>query len=436
MTVSDQADDGAGPDDAGGDGDPGEPGVSGASRTFRLPRVRRAPGPPADPAGPSGRRLLELLGEINHLEARFAAELAEFDTSGEWRLDGAASVQGWLRHHGRMTGPAASSRVKAARRLPELPTTAEAFAAGEISRDHVNVIVAGTELTEGLDGTTTVDADAVADAVAAGERIFADAARQMDPANLREATVHFRHAVEPQIVVSDEIDAVSRRHLHMSQSLDGRYHLRGEFDAEGGAIIRTALDSLMPAVADTHDTPRRDRFHTPPRSTSRRLADALVATCWKALDSGRLPATGGERPHLSVIVDLETLQRRAGVPAAELENGVALSGEAARRLACDAGVTRIITDGASQPLDIGRKTATVPTHIRRALVVRDGGCAWPGCDRPPGWCDAHHIVHWANGGTTSAQNCVLLCRTHHSRVHEHRWTVTLTAHGQLEVKPP
>ncbi|MEZ5169927.1 MAG: HNH endonuclease signature motif containing protein [Acidimicrobiia bacterium] len=79
-----------------------------------------------------------------------------------------------------------------------------------------------------------------------------------------------------------------------------------------------------------------------------------------------------------------------------------------------------------------------PTHIRRALVVRDSGCAWPGCDRPPlqGNLNAHHIVHWAHGGTTSTENCVLLGRTHHSRVHEHRWSVKLTTDGRLEVKPP
>lgn len=400
----------------------------------RVPRVRRTPAPPAVPAGPLGQKLLDLQGEINRLEARFVARLREFDRSEEWKLDGMASPQAWLRYHGRMTGPAASSRVKVARRLVELPRTTEAFDEGVISRDHVAVIVSGTELTDGLDGSTRVDRAEIEQAIAAGEEIFVDSAREMDPSNLRRVATHFRHAVEPQVVVADEVESVARRTLHMSKSLDGRFHLKGEFDVEGGTVIKTALDSLM--APDGNDGEVADTADRPPRSASRRRADALVATCEKALSTGELPSTGGERPHVSVVVDLETLTRLAGVPAAELEDGSPLSGEAARRLACDAGVVRVVTDGVSQPLDVGRKMSTVPAYIRRALVVRDGGCAWPGCDRPPGRTDAHHIVHWAHGGDTCVENLVLLCRAHHTKVHEHRWTVKLTGDGRLDVKPP
>ncbi|MEZ5171343.1 MAG: DUF222 domain-containing protein [Acidimicrobiia bacterium] len=271
------------------------------------------------PAGPLGQKLLDLQGEINRLEARFVARLREFDRSGEWKLDGMASPQAWLRHHGRMTGPAASSRVKVARRLVELPRTTEAFDEGVISRDHVAVIVSGTELTDGLDGSTRVDRAEIEQAIAAGEEIFVDSAREMDPSNLRRVATHFRHAVEPQVVVADEVESVARRSLHMSQSLDGRFHLKGEFDVEGGTIVRTALDSLM--VPGGTDSEVADPADTPPRSASRRRADALVATCEKALSTGELPSTGGERPQVSVVVDLETLTRLAGVPAAELEDG-------------------------------------------------------------------------------------------------------------------
>lgn len=386
-------------------------------------------------AGRLGRKLLDVQADINRLEARFAATLREFDTSGEWKADGAVSAQAWLRYHGRMTGPAASSRVKAARRLQDLPATTDAFESGEISRDHVTVIVQGTELTDGLDGSTRVDTDMVADAVAAGERIFVDAAREMDPTNLRRVATHFRHAVEPEIVVAAEVESVSRRSLHMSESIDGRFHVRGEFDSEGGTIVKTALDALM-APGDVDDGRPADSVDTPPRSASRRRADSLIDLCNAALQHGDVPAAGGVRPHLSVILDVETLEGRAGTPAAEYESGVPLSGQAARRLACDAGVTRIITDAASRPLDIGRTTPTVPAYMRRALVARDRGCAWPGCDRPPGWTDAHHIIHWAHGGDTSVDNLVLLCRPHHTKVHEHHWTAKLTADGVLEVRPP
>src|SRR5207237_9722099 len=85
----------------------------------------------------------------------------------------------------------------------------------------------------------------------------------------------------------------------------------------------------------------------------------------------------------------------------------------ARRWACDATVSRVVTMGKSEPLDIGRRTPTVPVPLRRAVVVRDRRCRFPGCDRPPPWCDAHHIVHWVDGGATALANLMLLCRRHH-----------------------
>jgi hypothetical protein len=129
------------------------------------------------------------------------------------------------------------------------------------------------------------------------------------------------------------------------------------------------------------------------------------------------------QPRVTVGVDLEALERRAGptlvrrVRADGAELG-RLSAETLRRIACDAGVTRVVTDGESAPLDVGRTTRVVPPALWRALVVRDGGCVDPGCDRPPGWCDAHHRVHWVDGGATSLDNLELRCRRHHRAVHE------------------
>jgi hypothetical protein len=125
----------------------------------------------------------------------------------------------------------------------------------------------------------------------------------------------------------------------------------------------------------------------------------------------------GERPHVVVTVDLESLRGRLG-KRSELADTGPITPETARRLACDAGVSRIITMGASEPLDVGRKSPVVPAGMRRALVLRDGGCSFPGCGRPQTWCDAHHVTHWADGGETALGNLVLLCRPHHRAVHE------------------
>ena len=93
---------------------------------------------------------------------------------------------------------------------------------------------------------------------------------------------------------------------------------------------------------------------------------------------------------------------------------------------CDGEITRLILDPDSRPLDIGRATRTIPVHLRHALNVRDRGCVIPGCDRPTGWCHAHHVKHWADGGSTSVDNLVLLCARHHTELHLGHWHITIT----------
>ena len=110
----------------------------------------------------------------------------------------------------------------------------------------------------------------------------------------------------------------------------------------------------------------------------------------------------------------------------------------AQRIACDADIWRIILDPTTgQPLDVGRSHRLVPHWIRRALHARDRGCRWPGCTTPPQWCDAHHRHPWADGGRTSVEDCILLCRWHHSRVHEAGWSIHLNHHtGEVHITRP
>jgi hypothetical protein len=124
----------------------------------------------------------------------------------------------------------------------------------------------------------------------------------------------------------------------------------------------------------------------------------------------------GERPHVLVRVDWSTLA--AGTGTARVGDTGSITAEDARRVACDASVSQIIIRGRSEPLDVGRRSPVVSPTLRRAVVARDGDCRFPGCDRPDRWCDAHHVMHWPDGGTTALSNLVLLCRRHHRLVHD------------------
>jgi hypothetical protein len=112
----------------------------------------------------------------------------------------------------------------------------------------------------------------------------------------------------------------------------------------------------------------------------------------------------------------------------------ALAPETARRLGCDTSVVPILSSG-GETLSVGRKTRSIPPHIRRALDSRDGGCRFPGCENRR-WVDAHHIHHWAKGGETSLDNLVVLCRHHHRLVHEGGFSVRRPPTGELEIRRP
>jgi hypothetical protein len=132
---------------------------------------------------------------------------------------------------------------------------------------------------------------------------------------------------------------------------------------------------------------------------------------------------------------LETLERRLGAPGATLDWSGPVSAATARRLACDARVIPVLLGSSGEPLDVGRASYPVTTAIWRALVARDGGCSFAGCDRPPEWTEAHHRIHWEDGGETSLQNCCLLCDHHHRVVHHHGWEVQLID-GVIHAVPP
>jgi hypothetical protein len=119
-----------------------------------------------------------------------------------------------------------------------------------------------------------------------------------------------------------------------------------------------------------------------------------------------------------------------------LDTGLLLTPATVRRLACDAMLLPVVLGGQSQVLDLGLVRRLFTGPVRRALVVRDGGCAFPGCDRPPRWCDAHHVEHWAHGGRTSVANGVLLCGHHHRVIHKNEWQVRIGADSLPEFIPP
>ena len=199
--------------------------------------------------------------------------------------------------------------------------------------------------------------------------------------------------------------------------------LRGRLTPEGAAIVQAAIDPLCsPAAGDD-------------RSAEQRRADALVDVCRLALATTNLPANGGDRPQVFVGVDFDVMKRELGLGT--LPSGDRVPPETVRRMACAAGLIPLTLNSTGQPLDIGRQTRVVPASIRRAMLIRDRACAFPGCDRDARWADAHHLRHWSQGGPTSLENLVLLCSYHHGEIHRpDGWTVFMDTDSYPTFIPP
>jgi hypothetical protein len=337
----------------------------------------------------------ELQRVVELLEVERLRRLAEIDRRRLFERDGHLSAASWLATRFKVTWGTAREHVRIARGLEEMPETRRALDEGEISMSAVRLLV------------TARDTDP--SAFERSEGTLVEAARIHSMNDLRRVVSYWRQAVERELALEGEEKVRAQRRLHASVSLLGMVRVDGNLDPETGETFLTALGAVL-------DSEARSRGGDDERTPAQRRADALAEICRQWLDRSDRPNVAGERPHVTVTVGAEALR---GEPAvSQLDHVGPVDPEMARRIACDASVMRVVMAGRSEPLDVGRRTPVVPPPMRRAVIVRDRHCRFPGCDRPYRWCDAHHVVHWTDGGPTAVQNLLLLCRRHHRMVHD------------------
>jgi hypothetical protein len=346
---------------------------------------------------------------IDRTEAISADATRRFEKAGGYKADGFVDLVAWLRVNGKLSGSAAAERVEVAHQLKELPRTEEALSRGEIGYQHA-VTMARTAQNLG------------AAQVRKAEPTLLKAAETMDPGQFVSVAKNFEHQVDAQAALAEANRAHERRYLRIGQPQNGLVRIDGLLDAEGGAIVRTALEPLAKPTKNDSRTPEQ------------RLVDALVERC-QSRNGGAHPDGAGPRPQVIIKASLDTLAGIEGAPAAELEWGGTVPAETLRRIACDSAITRI-TGLAELQQEITHAGRSIPPSTRRALVARDHDCVFPGCDRPAPWCDGHHLIFWGDGGPTRLDNLGLVCRTHHRRVHEEGWTLRREKDGRWVATPP
>ncbi|MGH2572968.1 MAG: DUF222 domain-containing protein [Actinomycetota bacterium] len=338
----------------------------------------------------------ELQRAAELLDVERLRRLAEIERRTIFQRDGHLSAASWLASTFKVAWGTAREQLRIARALEEMPESRRALEEGELSMSAVRVLVAAR--------------DADREAFRESETTLVEAARIHSMQDLQRVAAYWRQAVERDYALDSDEKVRAQRRLHASVTFLGMVRVDGNLDPETGETLLTALRAVL-------DAESRSSSQGDDRTQTQRRADALGEICRQWLDLAERPNVGGEKPHVTVTVDADTL-RDAGTVRSELDHVGPVQPAVAKRLSCDASVRRVVMAGPSEPLDVGRRTPVIPPAMRRAVIVRDRHCRFAGCDRPHTWCDAHHVVHWADGGPTALPNLVLLCRRHHRLVHQ------------------
>jgi hypothetical protein len=353
-------------------------------------------------------RITELAAHLNAANRRWLALIAEFDRRKGWSDGLTQSCAHWLNWKCGIDMGAAREKVRVSHALEQLPSIGAAMGRGELSYSKVRAL-------------TRV-------ACPATEQLLLMIALHGTAHHVETIVRQFRR-VQESAEMTREARQHANRQLTYSYDDDGSLVLKARLPAETGAIVLGALEAAMRDLPLPNDLegdvdvsagtskPGNSATLLDDRPTySARRADALGLLAESFLKLGPAALNGGERNHIVMHVDADALQARES-GRCELDDGPAIPVETARRLSCDASVVRILENGDGEPLDVGRRTRTIPSALRRALKSRDQGCVFPGCTHKR-YVDGHHIHHWAEGGETKLSNLVSLCRTHHRAVHE------------------
>jgi len=400
------------------------------SHPHPIGEYRRWPDPSRQTElGRLGDEITELAAHIHAATFQLLELIGEFNERGGWEMEGCNSCAHWLNWKCGMNAGAAREKVRVARALPELPKISAAFSEGRISYSKVRAM-------------TRV-------ATRKNEDYLLMIARHGTAAHVERLVGNYR-----RLKRFEALEAENRRHAHRELSWfrdeDDMWIFKGRFSPEQGALIASALERAMaemfeeqkrePTDVSAETPPGVDPHQPLPEPVATRRADALERVAEEYLAQAETSRcghrrSGGDRYMVHIHTEVDTLKSNGTGAESELEGGSNVSAETSRRMACDASAVQWRETPAGEPLSVGRRTRTIPPAIRRALKRRDGGCRFPGCTCER-FVDAHHIRHWADGGETSMDNLVLLCRRHHRLMHEGGFGIQSEPSGKIEFTYP
>ncbi len=360
-----------------------------------------------------GRRDSELIEGLQGLHAELCSRqrtilriIAELDERRLWRDDGCRDMAQWLSGQLGISAWIAGRWVTASHAIPTLPLISQALESGRLCLDKV------VELCRFATPETE-------------QELIAWARRVSVAAVKHKADVFNR----PEI---DEVRSAERARFLRWWWNEGGASLGFEGllpAAEGAALVKAlqrAAERLPESLPEEEHTSGSDVPLSAQDRREQQAADALCALSSQAIASDQ----DADRATVVVHATIESL----GLGEAEIEEGLGLHPDIARRLSCDARLQFVLTDEEGNALGIGRVSRNVPRWLHRQLLRRDHGCTFPGCGTKM-FLKAHHIWHWELGGPTDYDNLVLVCTVHHKLVHELGWNVCLQGTVAVWYKP-
>ena len=351
------------------------------------------------------RAIVNLSSRINAETYELLVLIREFDERAGWLKWGLGNCAEWLHYRCDLSMNAAREKVRVAHALKTLPNVAAAFATGELSYSKVRAMTRAV-------GTHNQD-DLLSFAL------------KTTTARVEERCRELRCGTADSL--SSAQRAFASRSLRIHRNADrGTMSITVELPLETGELVEKALDKArddsMTSVEFVDDLGPARR-----ESWSARQADAMVSMASGYLSGQDKQRSTSDDYLVTVHVDQSALANGRGRSSLPIES--------VKRLCCDGHAVIIGEDENGEPLNIGRKTRTVPTAIKRALSARDKGCVFPGCHHTC-FVDAHHIEHWSNGGETNLDNLMLLCSQHHKLVHEGGFAIERDYQNQWYFKRP
>lgn len=316
---------------------------------------------------------------------------------------------------------------------PWLSVVAVEVAAGRLSVAAAEAIRSGLGVAD-----AGVSTDSLAEAAV---KLVAEAAG-LDADELYRRARNARDDLDELGIAARERARREQRSLRRWRKPDGMTRYTWELDPEGAAIVDGVYDQLTsprrggPRMVDEAEQNRAAAIEQDPRTTEQLASDGLLQLVVIAVGTDPAEIIGRAQPAVRVLVSAADLAARSGRGRIEGQLDP-VSIETIERVACTAGIVPIIFDQHGQAIDVGREQRLFTRRQKIALAARDGGCRWPGCDRPPRWTEAHHIEHWKRDhGSTDLANGIVLCRHHHLLLHDNHWEISCNDDGSYWLVPP